>query len=69
MSFAKIKKLVKQCEKSTGLEPQNFNQLEKFDADSVANALYADIRWHQENLQEQLGLLEQAASIASYSDF
>ena len=60
MNMAKIKKLVKEYEHQTGIEAQNFRQLEIFTPESVNDALAADVTWHIDNTQEMVYALEKA---------
>ena len=63
MDMTKIKKLVKEYEYQTGIEAQNFRQLESFTPESINNALAADIVWHIDNTQEMVSSLEKARSL------
>lgn len=60
MNMAKIEKLVKEYEYQTGIEAQNFRQLEVFTPKTVSAALDADVTWHIDNTQEMVTPLEKA---------
>lgn len=60
MDINKIKKLVKEYEQSSGIEAQNFRQLEVLTPEKVSDALNADIIWHIDNTQELVTPLEKA---------
>ena len=60
MNMKKIEKLVKEYENQTGIDAQNFRQLEVFTPESVDKALSSDITWHTDNTQEMVTPLEKA---------
>jgi len=60
MNMTKIKKLVKEYEDQSGIEAQNFRQLEVFTPQAVSNALNSDVVWHTDNTAELVERLQKA---------
>lgn len=63
MNMTKIKKLVKKYEHQTGIDAQEFRQLQVFTPEAVHAALSTDMTWHVDNTQEMIRSLERAQDL------